>query len=246
MKHATASKNDPEAIHRYRPPSDVGRTDLQAIIARRGYPKAEDRQLDLLRNEGPPDVGLYHAGDPNLLDRVSVAIVGAREVSPAGKSRAYKLARELAGQGVVVVSGLAVGVDTAAHYGAIDNGGRTIAVIGTPLTKAYPSENAALQERIYREHLIISPFAPGERTFRSSFPKRNRVMALISDATVIVEASDTSGSLHQAAECLRSGRWLFIMQSVANNPDLTWPAKFLGRPKVALLTSTKEILDAIQ
>ena len=138
-----------------------------------------------------------------------------------------------------------MGVDTAAHFGAMDNGGRTIAVIGTPLNKAYPAENAEVQERIYREHLLLSPFAEGERTFKSSFPKRNRVMALLTDATVIVEASDTSGSLHQAAECVRSGRWLFIMKSVMDDPKLTWPHNFLGNPKVRLLHNTDEIVDAI-
>ena len=81
--------------------------------------------------------------------------------------------------------------------------------------------------------------------FRSNFPKRNRVMALLSDATVIVEASDTSGSLHQAAECLKNNRWLFIMRTVANDPSLSWPEKFIGKPRVAVLSSTEEILAAI-
>jgi len=91
----------------------------------------------------------------------------------------------------------------------------------------------------------MTPFASGEPVFKSNFPKRNRVMAAISDATVIVEASDTSGTLHQAAECQRLGRWLFIMRSVADNPSLRWPASFLGKPKTAILGETSEILDAV-
>ena len=124
-------------------------------------------------------------------------------------------------------------------------GGRTIAVIGTPLAKAYPAENARLQEEIYSHHLLISPFKDGETVFKSNFPKRNRVMAAISDATVIVEASDTSGTLHQAAECQRLGRWLFIMESVTKNPALTWPARFIGKNRVAILSSVEDILSAI-
>lgn len=230
---------------RYQAPGESSRDLLQNVMRESGRASAADKQLDMLRNGTSKEVPVYFAGNIDLLLKPAVAIVGARDVSEEGKSRAYKLAKELARAGVVVVSGLAKGVDTAAHLGAIQSGGNTIAVIGTPITKAYPAENADLQEEIYREHLLLSPFAPGEAVFKGNFPKRNRVMALLSDATVIVEASDTSGSLHQAAECVRSGRWLFIMKSVVDNPNLTWPQRFLGKPKVAVLSSTTEILDAI-
>jgi DNA processing protein len=146
---------------------------------------------------------------------------------------------------VVVVSGLAKGVDAAAHTGAISHDGHTVAVIGTPLDKAYPAENAALQESIWREHLLLTPFPSGQQVYRSNFPIRNRVMAALSDATVIIEASDTSGTLHQAAECQRLGRWLFIAKSVAENLSLKWPARFIGKPKVAVLQTTSNVLDAI-
>lgn len=245
MSVAHDHEDRPTRQHRYLPPSDVSRVHLQQILRKPGYRVVADKQLDLLRSDNARDVFVYYAGDASLLDKPSVAIVGAREVSEGGKSRAYKLARELSSSGVVVVSGLAKGVDTAAHYGAIQNGGHTIAVIGTPLTKAYPAENKFLQEEIYERHLLLSPFANGEAVFKGNFPKRNRVMALLSDATVIVEASDTSGSLHQAAECLRSDRWLFIMKTVADDNALTWPQKFLGHPKVRVLSSTQEIVDAI-
>jgi predicted Rossmann fold nucleotide-binding protein DprA/Smf involved in DNA uptake len=145
-----------------------------------------------------------------------------------------------------VVSGLAKGVDTAALQSALESGGRTAAVIGTPLDKAYPVENARMQERLWSEHLLMTPFRVGEQTFKGNFPKRNRVMAAVSDATVIVEASDTSGTLHQAAECGRLGRWLFIMRSVAEDSSLTWPAKFIDKPNVAVLASTQDILDVVK
>jgi DNA processing protein len=145
------------------------------------------------------------------------------------------------------MSGLAAGVDTEAHSATIQCGGRTVAVIGTPLDVAYPAANARLQEKIYREHLLVSPFPIGSRVFRSNFPERNKVMAALSDATVIMEASDTSGSLHQAAECRpdRLDRWLFISQSVVNDPRLTWPKKFLGGPKVKILRETSDVLAVL-
>lgn len=230
---------------RYQSPTTVVQASLNDLIVGSQRTPPPDKQLDLLRNYKAGDVDIYCSGDLGLLQSRCVAIVGAREVSIEGKSRAYKLARELSQASVVVVSGLAKGVDTAAHMGAIENGGRTIAVIGTPLNKAYPAENAALQEEIHEHHLLVSPFADDERVFRGNFPKRNRVMALLSDATVIVEASDTSGSLHQAAECVKSNRWLFIMRAVAEDRSLSWPHKFIGKPKVAVLTSTQQLVDAI-
>ncbi|WP_110780321.1 DNA-processing protein DprA [Rhodopseudomonas faecalis] len=205
-----------------------------------------DRQLDFLRNASPSrEVAIYYAGELDLLDGPTVSIVGTREVSDDGWRRASQLARDLARTRVTVVSGLAKGVDTAALQSAIDNQGRVVAVIGTPLDKAYPAENSELQQHIYKHHLLISPFRNGERVFKSNFPARNRVMAAISDATVIVEASDTSGTLHQAAECVRLNRWLFIMRAVAENGSLSWPQQFLKHPKVAVLSSTDEIVAAI-
>jgi len=192
-----------------------------------------------------PDSRLWCVGDASLLHRKCVAIVGTRGVSPEGAARSRRLGRELAGAGVVVVSGLAKGVDTEALSAAIEAGGRVVAVIGTPIDRAYPAENKHLQERIYREHLLVSQFAPGERVFPTNFPERNKLMAALSDATAITEAGDTSGTLHQAAECGRLGRWLFIAQSVVDDPLLQWPKRFLGQPKVDSFSATEDILKAI-
>jgi len=145
----------------------------------------------------------------------------------------------------VVVSGLAAGVDAIALGSAIRSGGRVIAVIGTPLNKAYPAQNVDMQEEIYRSHLLLSQFEIGERTFPSSFPARNRTMAAISDASVIIEASETSGTLHQAAECVRLGRWLGISKSVVEDPDLTWPEKFLKYEKCVVLESTGDLIERV-
>ena len=234
---------------KYSPPTLRSEIGLLELLSRIGRSQLSNAQLDFLQppsnGSASSDVRLYYSGDLELLRRPGVAIVGARDVSEEGYQRASRLARELVQAGVVVVSGLAKGVDAAAHKSAISAGGSTVAVIGTPLDKAYPAENAALQEELYLNHLLISPFVDGERVYPSNFPKRNRVMAAVSDATVIVEASDSSGTLHQAAECQRIGRWLFIMQSVANDPTLKWPGKFLGKPKTAVISSTADVVGAI-
>ena len=191
------------------------------------------------------DGRLWCVGDISLSHKKCVAIVGTREVSPEGAARSRRLARELAAAGVVVVSGLARGVDTEALAAAIEAGGKVIAVIGTPIDQAYPAENAHLQERIYREHLLISQFPVGVRVYRSNFPERNKLMAALSDATVIIEAGDTSGSLHQAAECVRLDRWLFIAKNVVDDPSLQWPKRFRGKPRVETLSSTQDVLRRI-
>ena len=235
--------------HRYVTPTAVGSVGLSELLERIGRVQLRAEQLDLLRPTASSPKGknvtLYYTGRLELLEAPCVSIVGTRDVSDAGRSRAHRLASELAHAGVTVVSGLARGVDFAAHESAIRAGGKTVAVIGTPLTKAYPAENAFLQELIYREHLLLSPFRDRERVFRSNFPKRNRVMAAVSDATVIIEASDTSGTLHQAAECQRLGRWLFIAKSVAVDPSLSWPADFLGKPKTAVLSSSEDLIGVL-
>lgn len=188
---------------------------------------------------------LYVAGDKSLLARgARVSIVGGRKASPEGLRRARKLAIELARGGVTVVSGLAEGIDTAAHTGAISAGGRTIAVIGTPLNQFYPAKNRELQEQIMREHLVISQFPLGHPILKTNFPRRNRVMALISDATVIVEASDSSGSISQGWEAIRLGRLLLIMKSVVDDDRLTWPKKMLEYG-AQVLTGTAPLLDML-
>ncbi len=188
---------------------------------------------------------LYAVGDLSLLDAPAVAIVGARKASTAGRERAAELARALVRDDVVVMSGLAAGVDEVAHRAAIDAGGRTIAVVGTPPDKVYPAENSALQERIYREHLLLSPFAPGGRFFPSYFPERNRVMARLARATVIIEAGDTSGSLHQAVASLEVGHLVFISGSVIRDRSLTWPARFVGKPHVHEMNDPSDVLDIL-
>lgn len=229
----------------YAPPSDVSTSTLgELILGTRSIPEHQQERMGFRGERSGARVWL--AGDTSLIKKPCVSVVGAREVSKEGAARARRLAKELAQAGIVTVSGLAKGVDTEALTEAMNAGGRVMAVIGTPIDRAYPAENKRLQEKIYRDHLLISQFAPGKRVFPSNFPERNQLMAAISDATVIIEASDTSGSLHQAVECSRLGRWLFIAKSLAENPSLTWPQKFLAYPTTRVLTHLSDITDVIR
>jgi DNA processing protein len=191
------------------------------------------------------DLRVWCAGDIALVQKLAVSIVGTREVSPNGAARSRRLAKELSEEGLVVFSGLAKGVDTEALRSAIHVGGRVVAVIGTPLEKAYPAENKHLQEEIYREHLLVSQFHPGQRVFPSHFPERNRLMAALSDATAVIEAGEASGTLHQAAECVRLQRWLFIAQAVMDDPALSWPRRFENYERFRVLKQTGDILSAL-
>jgi DNA processing protein len=213
-------------------------------IAKRG-PMWNTRQLDIFKPDAkePDDLTLYYSGDLGLISRPCVSIVGAREASAQGRTRATRLARELVQRGVVIVSGLAKGIDTAAHLSTLASGGRTVAVIGTPLSKVSPVDNAPIQETIWRDHLLITPFPEGREVFPSNFPKRNRVMAALSDATVIVEANDDSGTLHQAVACQKLGRWLFILKSVVEARE--WPKRFLHIRNTVVLERTEQIFDAL-
>jgi DNA processing protein len=160
------------------------------------------------------------------LPKPRVSIVGSRKATTNGLSDARLISRTLAEQGVVIVSGLAEGIDTSAHMAAIDAGGKTIAVLGTPLNKTFPAKNFNLQQEIMKRHLAISQFRPGQSTRPKDFVLRNRTMALISDATIIIEASDKSGSLHQGWEALRLGRPLFIWKSILSL-KLDWPESMI-------------------
>ena len=186
---------------------------------------------------------LYIAGDTALLRQgARVAIVGSRKASPQGLARARKLAARLCARGVVVVSGLAEGIDTAAHRATLEAGGRTIAVLGTPLDRTYPQRNAALQHQLMREHLCVSQFPVGSPIHRRNFPLRNRTMALLADATVIIEATDASGALGQGWEALRLGRGLFIARACTEDHSVSWPQKMFHYGGRMLSDATLETL----
>jgi DNA processing protein len=174
----------------------------------------------------------YYQGDWDLTYLPSISVVGTRQPTEISIQRTQYLVKKLVEDQFVIVSGLASGIDTAAHHAAIACGGATIAVIGTPLNRYYPPENRLLQDRIAKEYLLISqvPFSRySKQTYRENrffFPERNVTMSALSLATVIVEAGETSGTLAQARSALEQGRRLFILDHNFENPQLSWPVKF--------------------
>jgi DNA processing protein len=176
--------------------------------------------------------------------RPRVSIVGSRKASSNGLLETRLTAKKLAENGVVIVSGLAEGIDTVAHKTAIETCGKTIAVLGTPLDKTYPQTNWALQQEIMLDHLAISQFRIGLPTRPQHFVLRNRTMALISDVTIIIEASDKSGSLHQGWEAIRLGRPLFISKSILNTPNLH-KAKSMLEYGAMELNNPQEVLELL-
>jgi DNA processing protein len=187
---------------------------------------------DKLRDAAHPVELLYYQGWWNLVEARSVAVVGTRKPSPAGEARAAKMVKMLVADGFTVVSGLAKGIDAAAHTAALDARGTTIAVIGTPLCEFYPYENRPLQERLARDYLVVSQVpicryhSQGPRQNRLFFPERNVTMSALTEGTIIIEAGETSGTLIQARAALKQGRKLFILDSCFQDPRLTWPKRF--------------------
>lgn len=171
---------------------------------------------------------LFVAGDVSLLTGpAQVAVIGTRNPSIKGKAQASRLAQLLVNHGFIVVSGLAEGIDTIAHCTSIEKGGKTIAVLGTSLNEVYPKKNNELQREIMLNHLAISQFPVGWPIQRKNFPLRNRTMALIVDASIIVEAGNGSGTLSQGWEMLRLGRPLLILKSVCEDRSLSWPREMI-------------------
>lgn len=184
-----------------------------------------------LRAEKNPLPVFYYIGDISLTESKCVSIVGTRNPSERGSISARRMARAVAERGYTVVTGLAKGIDTDATIEAIGVGGHVIGVIGTPIDRCYPTENKKLQETVAHDHLLISqvpiyrydhqPF----ETRRYYFPERNITMAALCDATVIVEAGETSGTRTQAKACMEQGKTLIFLPSVIESTS--WAQKYI-------------------
>jgi DNA processing protein len=175
-----------------------------------------------------------------------VSVVGTRKPSHEGIEFAKRLVENLVREKVIVVSGLARGIDTVAHRTVIEEGGRTIAVLGTPLNVFYPPENKELQLRLMREHMVISQFPLGSPVTRKNFVTRNRTMALLSDATVIVEAGENTGVISQAWESIRLGRPLFVTSIVeSRNPSWLSELRRYGAEVLSDPDSLDDLLDLL-
>lgn len=192
----------------------------------------------------PPPPWLYALGDIDLLNQPAVAIVGSRNPTHAGRAAAHEFGKALAAAGLVVVSGLARGIDAAAHEGALAANGMTIAVCGTGLDRVYPAANRELAGHIADKGLLISEFALGTQPARSNFPRRNRIIAGQCSATLVVEAARQSGSLITARMAGAAGREVFALPGSIHNP-LARGCHQLIRDGAKLVETTEHILEEI-
>jgi DNA processing protein len=171
-----------------------------------------------LRELADPPSGLFLHGDPELLELPQLAIVGSRHPSRSGEQTALAFAEALAAAGLVISSGLAAGIDAAAHHGALKAGGLTIAVAGTGLDRVYPASNRALAHEIAAQGLLVSEFPLGTPPKAGNFPRRNRILAGLALGTLVIEAALKSGSLITARLAAESGREVFAIPGSIHNP----------------------------
>lgn len=180
-----------------------------------------DRRYPALLREIPdPPTVLYVRGELPALDRrLTIAVVGQRKASAAGLKHASQMAYELSKSGTVVISGMAAGIDGAAHRGALDGGTPTIAVLGTPIDKCYPAQHVGLMEDIIRNGAVISEYHPGAATYPGSFLSRNRIVSGMSRGILVVEAGHRSGALETAGKALEHNRDVFAVPGPIDSPD---------------------------
>ncbi len=171
-----------------------------------------------LRSIPNPPVVLFARGDLTLLDRPAVAIVGSRNHTAYGRDAAEMIAAAAGRAGVVVVSGMARGLDAVAHHAVLDAGGTTIGVLGNGIGVVYPAENRELYERVERHGLLLTEFPPGERTGRGAFPRRNRLISGLASVLVVVEAARGSGTMITVGAALEQGRDVMAIPGPIDSP----------------------------
>jgi DNA processing protein len=192
----------------------------------------------------PPSLYLRGSGDPELLDLRAVAIVGARSCSSYGAQVARMLGRELAAAGLLVISGLARGIDGEAHRGALAAGGKTIGVLGCGIDRDYPAVHASLSRRMEESGLVVSEYEPGIEPAPWRFPARNRIIAGLSEAVVVVEARERSGALITADFALEEGREVFAVPGEIT-AALSIGTNALLKLGATPLTGAEDVLDAL-
>jgi DNA processing protein len=210
------------------------------------------RLVTVLDPEYPPNLRAVHdrppivfiAGQLNPEDAKGIAVVGTRQATDSGLRQARSIAAHLVEAGYTVISGLAAGIDTAAHTAALEANGRTVAVIGTGLKRTYPPQNAALQHEIATKCAVVSQFWPDSPPTRRTFPMRNAVMSGIALASVIVEASETSGARMQARLALAQGRPVFLLASLVERQP--WARDYASRPGTQVVQTPEQLITAIE
>lgn len=186
---------------------------------------------------------LFVKGTLEAEDALSVAVVGTRQASAKGLEQAERMASLLSGMGVTVLSGLAKGIDTAAHEATLAVGGRTIAVMGTGINRVYPSENQQLSERIAMQGALVSQFWPDQAPTKYTFPRRNVVTSGLGQGTVVIEASATSGAKMQARLAVDHGKQVFLISSLVSH--YSWARSYLKRGAVEV-SDPEEIVKLLR
>lgn len=197
---------------------------------------------DMLSAIFDPPYLLYYRGDITILQELCLAVVGSRRATTYGRVQARRFGRELAEQGIVVTSGMARGIDTEAHLGALDAGGKTAAVLGCGIDIIYPPENIKLFNQITERGVVISEFPPGTRPEPGNFPARNRTISGLSHGVLVVEAKQRSGALITADFALEQGRDVFALPGPINSPNSVGTNNLI-KQGACLVGSTKDILN---
>ncbi|UJB19560.1 MULTISPECIES: DNA-processing protein DprA [Lysobacter] len=254
----TAAELSPPQIARLRAPADA------AAWAAAGWPGDTGERLlawlgdsnhhliewtspdypALLRRAPNPPLALFVAGEPGLLWHPAVAVVGSRSPTPGGQDNAADFARALARSGLAVASGLAAGIDAAAHRAALDAGGLTVAVLGTGPDLAYPRRHGELLQRIAADGAVVSEYPPGTPARPEHFPSRNRILAGLSLGTLVIEAAERSGALITARLASECGREVFAVPGSIHNP-LARGCHRLIREGAGLVESASEVVAAL-
>ena len=205
---------------------------------------ADDAYPRLLLEITDPPPLLYVKGDPDLLDRASLAVVGSRNATQQGRANAQAFAQELSAGGFTIISGLALGIDAAAHIGGLAAASSSIAVVGTGLDIVYPARNRDLAHRLAGEGVLISEFALGTPALASNFPRRNRLISGLSRGCLVVEAALKSGSLITARYALEQGREVFAIPGSIHSP-LSKGCHLLLKQGAKLAESSQDILEEL-
>ncbi len=206
--------------------------------------KTEEDYPENLKNIYDPPYILYKKGYISEKDNNAIAIVGSRNPSPYGKWAAYKFASELARIGITIISGLAYGIDTVAHKGAIEGGGRTIAVLGCGIDICYPKSNFNLMRNIPNSGSIVSEYSMGIQPVAGHFPARNRIISGLAKGVIVIEAAERSGSLITAEFALDQGREVFAVPGNINSP-LSKGTNKLIKEGAKLVNTIEDILEEL-
>ena len=202
-----------------------------------GYPQR-------IRELHDPPVVLYLRGDPTLLGHPGIGVVGTRTPTPYGRSAAEGLAAELTRAGYAIVSGMARGIDAAAHAAALATGGATIGVLGHGIDRVYPAENRLLFRRVAQRGLLLSELPPGEEPLAGNFPRRNRLIAALSAGVLVVEMGERSGARHTVDYALELGREVFAVPGPIGSPASAGTNQLL-KEGARLVTSARDVLEEL-